>query len=298
MSGRRLGAAGAAGAPDTQSGVAVLVAVVAAVATTALALTRSEIVHTVQTSPGTLAALIALTVVLQLLAVEVYGKGSISVAGLALLAAGFDLGVGPAMAVAAIAATVHALHKRNPLHRAIFNVSTFALATGAGALVYRGLGAQDWSPLERLAAATAAGACFWAVNIGLLTLAMSLAERRSFHAVWSERFKWLTPHYLCFGPLALACTVAAERLGPVGVLAFVVPPALLIFSLRQYLLRTRDSVEELRDANDDLKALLELADGLAARARDRAALLDYAGARDRPSCRRRRQRRDRWRRAR
>jgi PAS domain S-box-containing protein len=273
MNGRR---PGGAGAPDTQSRVAVLVTVVAAVAATAFALSRAEILHTVQTTPGTFAALIMLAVVLQLLAVEVYGKGSISVAGLALLAVGFDLGVGPAMVAAAIAATAHALHKRNPVHRAIFNISTFALATGAGALVYRGPGAQDWPPLPRLAAATAAGVCFYAVNIGLLTMAMSLAERRSFHSVWSERFKWLTPHYLCFGPLALACSVAAERLGPIGVLAFVVPPALLVISLRQYLMRTRDSVEELRDANDDLKALLELADELASRARDRGALINYA----------------------
>jgi PAS domain S-box-containing protein len=273
---RRLGGAGLTGALDSQSGVAVLVTVVAAVASTALAVSRGEIFHAVTTRPLTFASLVVLTIVLQLLAVEVYGKGSISISGLTLLAAAFNLGIGPGMAAAAIAAAVHGIHKRNPFHRAIFNTSTFVLATGAAGLVYRGLGAQDWSAPARLAAATTAGVVFWAVNIGLLTLAMSIAESRSPRAVWTERFKWLTLHYLCFGPLALASTVAAERLGSIGLLAFILPPAMMIITVRQYLVRTRASVEELREANDDLTVLLELAEGLASRARDREALLAYA----------------------
>jgi PAS domain S-box-containing protein len=171
---------------------------------------------------------------------------------------------------------VHALHRRAAFHRAVFNTATFGLAVGAAGLLYRGLGAEHWSAPARLAAATSAGVLFWAVNIGLLTLAMSLAEHRSPRAVWDERFRWLTLHYLSFGPLALASTVAAQRLGAVGLLAFVLPPGLMIVTVRQYLVRTRASVEELRGANDDLTALLGLAEGLAARARDRESLLAYA----------------------
>src|SRR4051812_40277931 len=103
LSSRRLGGAGQAGALDTQSGVAVLVTVVAAVASTALAVSKSDIFHAVTARPATFAALVALTIVLQLLAVPVYGRGSISISGMALLAAAFNLGVGPGMAAAALA---------------------------------------------------------------------------------------------------------------------------------------------------------------------------------------------------
>src|SRR4030088_1737124 len=92
--------------------------------------------------------------------------------------------------------------------------------------------------------ARAPGVVFWLVNIGLLTIVMSLAEQAPLGAIWRERFRWLTPHYLAFGPIAYASTVAYERIGVAGLLAFVVPPGLLILSTRQYLERTREAVEE------------------------------------------------------
>ena len=51
------------------------------------------------------------------------------------------------------------------------------------------------------------------VNVGLLSLAISLAEGDSQLAVWRERFRWLTPYYLAAGPLALALAVAFETVG-------------------------------------------------------------------------------------
>ena len=97
-----------------------------------------------------------------------------------------------------------------------------------------------------------AGIVFWAINVGLVTAAMSLAEGMSARDVWRERFRWLTLHYIAFGPLALASTVAYEQVGVAGLLAFVVPPALLILSVRQYITRTEDYVGRLRDANAEL----------------------------------------------
>jgi HD-GYP domain-containing protein (c-di-GMP phosphodiesterase class II) len=74
------------------------------------------------------------------------------------------------------------------------------------------------------------------------------------------------------------------------VLAFAAPPAFMMFSAQQYLAKTRDSVEDVRRANDelrraigqleernaDLKELLDFAAGLAARAHDRSTLSAYA----------------------
>src|SRR5207249_10470588 len=104
-------------------------------------------------------------------------------------------------------------------------------------------------------------------------------------AVGRERLRWLTIH-LAFGPLALASTIAYDRVGLTGLVAFAVPPGLLVLSVRQYLERTREAVEEVRRANeelrqavdelavrnDDLRELFEFAGGLAAQAHDRHAL--------------------------
>jgi HD domain-containing protein len=110
-----------------------------------------------------------------------------------------------------------------------------------------------------------------------------VSETMPVRSVWRERFRWLTPHYLAFGPLAIAAVVAYDKIGPAGVAAFAIPPALMIVSLRQYLDRTRASVEEVRAANAaleernaDLQSLLELSTGLAARAHDRDELVRHA----------------------
>jgi HD-GYP domain-containing protein (c-di-GMP phosphodiesterase class II) len=272
------------------SPVGLLISLLAAIAGAGLALTAGDIWQAVNERPAALALFVGLTLLFQLLAAEVYGRGAISVAGLGLLATGFTFGPGPAMATAVLAAALHAAQRRAKPHRALFNVATFALAAGAGAGLYDVLGGDERGAADQLALASAGGLVFWAVNIGLITLAMSIAESASFVAVWRERFQWLTVHYLAFGPLAVASTIAYERIGTAGLLAFVVPPALMTVSVRQYLDRTRASVEEVRQANeelrrtnvelaarnDDLRELLEFTGGLAARAHAREELIEYA----------------------
>jgi HD-GYP domain-containing protein (c-di-GMP phosphodiesterase class II) len=271
-------------------GVAVLISLLTSLASVGLALTAVDIWHEASTRPWALATFVGVTFVFQLLAAEVYGRGAISVAGVGLLATGFTFGPGPAIATAVLTAAVHAAQRRAKPFRALFNVATFALAAGAGAGVYHALAGPDDGIAARLGIAFVAGAAFWAVNIGLLSLVMSLAERASILAVWRERFEWLTAHYLAFGPLAVASTIAYERIGIAGLLAFALPPALMTFSVRQYLARTRSSVEEVRQANeelrrtnaeleawnDDLKRLFEFAGGLAARAHAQEELIEYA----------------------
>jgi putative nucleotidyltransferase with HDIG domain len=272
------------------SSVGVLISVLTSAASVVLVLTASDAWEAASRQSGKLAIFAGLTIALQLMAVEVYGRGAISVAGIGMLATGFTFGVGAASWVAVLAAVVLAVSKRIVLHRALFNAATFSLATAAGTAVDVYVDTADWTPFARLLPAVAAGVVFWGLNIGLLSLAMSLSEGEPILAVWQERFRWLTLHYLAFGPLALACTVAYEKVGSAGLLAFALPPALLIFSVRQYLERTRKSVEEVRQANvelrvantqlgarnEDLKDLFQFAGGLAARAHDRAELVGYA----------------------
>src|SRR5581483_11551557 len=113
---------------------------------------------------------------------------------------------------------------------------------GAGVLVFQLLGAEHWSSVLQVAPAIAAAAVYNALNVGLLSLAMSLAEGRSIFDVWAERFRWLTPYALASGPLAVALTLAYDEVGITGLIAFTLPPAMMMLSVRMYSSRTRRSV--------------------------------------------------------
>jgi HD-GYP domain-containing protein (c-di-GMP phosphodiesterase class II) len=82
---------------------------------------------------------------------------------------------------------------------------------------------------------------------------MSMAERAPMSTIWFERFHWARFHYALFGPLALAATIAYEQIGTAGLVAFTLPPALMILSVRQYLERTTVAVNEVREANLSLR---------------------------------------------
>ena len=258
-------------APTTSSQqlgrLSLFVGVVSSAASVSLYATAHQIADGFRHDPRIILTFVGVTLVLQALSVDAYGRGSISVSGIGLLATGFVFGVGPAMATGLLVALVHAARRRPKLHKVIFNAATFVLSTGAAVALYDVLGGPRGSATDRLVAAQLAAAAFLAVNIVLLSLAMSLAESVSPFDVWKERLRWLTVHYLAFGPLALASVVAYEKVGLLGLIAFTLPPALTMLSVRMYLTRTREAVEQLRDANRDLVEANEQLSALAEQVR-------------------------------
>jgi HD-GYP domain-containing protein (c-di-GMP phosphodiesterase class II) len=105
---------------------------------------------------------------------------------------------------------------------------------------------------------------------------MSLAERVPWRTIWFERFHWARFHFALFGPLALAATTAYEQIGTAGLVAFTLPPALMILSVRQYLERTGAAVEEIREANLSLRRAHK--DTIAALSRSMEAKDLYTGS--------------------
>ncbi len=135
----------------------------------------------------------------------------------------------------------------------MFDAANFGISAATAASVYHLIAATTSSTPALLAGATGAGVLYKALNTGLLCRAISLSESTQFRSVWRERFRWARFHYVSFGPLAFATSLAYEELGLVGVMAFAVPPALTTLTMRQYLERTRASVAEVRQANLDLR---------------------------------------------
>jgi membrane-associated HD superfamily phosphohydrolase len=249
--------------------VATLIIVLAIVASGALIAMLRPIAETISQQPARVVTLIALTLVLQLFSVPVYGRGSVSVSAIGVLASTFMLDTGTAMAIAVVAAFAQWIRSRGDLYKAAFDAANFALSTAAASLVFHATDA--W----RLGAAILAGCVYAAVNNGLLCLAMSLAERTSWRDVWGERFHWARYHFVLFGPLALAGTIAYKQIGTAGLVAFALPPAVMVLSVRQYLERTSAAVAEIREAN--LKLRRAHRDTIAALSRSMDAKDAYTG---------------------
>jgi HD-GYP domain-containing protein (c-di-GMP phosphodiesterase class II) len=262
--------------PGATGRLRVLLVVVAASALVVTAVTVHLARDEIRERPATFLALLALTLALTLVTVEMHAGARVSVAGIGLLAVGFELGAGAAVLAAILLAFLHGARTRAEPARTAFNAGALVLASAAAAATFAGASALGLTVFDRLLPAFAAGCVFWALNAGLLALAMAAADREPFGRVWRERFGWLTPHYLAFGPLALASIIALDVAGAVGLLAFLLPPALVMLSVRQYLERTRSAVEEIRQRNRDLSDLFEFASGLATRAHDGKALVAYA----------------------
>jgi putative nucleotidyltransferase with HDIG domain len=263
------------------------ISIVACAATTAQVLVAGSIWPAAHEQPAALAAFVVLTLALQVVSIEVYGRGATSFASVGLLAVGFTFGAGPAMATAALMGLTNLVARRGRLNRGVFDAAQFMLAACAGALVY---GAVAASPVPNIVGAVGAGAAYMTVNVAMLVLAIGLADGTPPVEVWRERFRWLTPYYLAAGPLAYALTTAYGALGMTGLVAFALPPMMMMISIRQYVARTKQGVEDVRRANEelrvandelatrnaDLQALLQFAGGLAARAHDRGELVTYA----------------------
>jgi hypothetical protein len=226
----------------------VLIAAMAGAAGAAVTVESGAFTSSLAAEPGRLGAVVGLTLLLQLFSIRVYGRGSVSVSAIGILAAVFLLNAGAAMTIAALAALAQWIRSRGQPQKAIFDCANYALAAGAAALAYQAVVDQS-----RFVATLLAGCIYAGFNNGLLCLAMSFAEQTTWRRLWLERFHWARYHFLLFGPLALAAAVAYEQIGVLGLAAFALPPALMVLSVRQYLERTAAAVEEIRDTNARLR---------------------------------------------
>jgi hypothetical protein len=232
-----------AASPGLDERVVILVIGLAVAACAGLVAAGQGLIATASEEPGHVATLLALTLALQMFSVQVYGRGSVSVSGIGILASAFLFDTGTTMTIAVLAAVAQWIRTRPEFYKAVFDFANFALCAGAASVVYQAV------PGWRLPAAVLAGTVYAVVNNGFLCLAMSLAERTRWSTIWFERFHWARFHFALFGPVALAATIAYKEVGTVGLVAFTLPPALMILSVRQYLARTTAAVEEIRQAN-------------------------------------------------
>ena len=173
---------------------------------------------TARTSSG-LIALVALVGIGQALSIEVERTGTISVTAVGALAGAAIIGPRGALVLAVTIAAVDWTARRSVFHQLLFNVGALTLATFAAAEVFSvHFDGRFETPLA-IVTGVVAGFVYFALNTGLLSLAIALEGREGVWRVWRERFSWLLVHYLVYGFVA---GVIYEAYRPIGVWALFV----------------------------------------------------------------------------
>jgi putative nucleotidyltransferase with HDIG domain len=231
---------------------------VTAVAVLAALLSDAE---RVSSSPDLLVVLVAAVVVLDLVDLDLFGRGRVSPGAVPSLALAFYFGpVGPVVAEALV--WVVRVARGEPILKASFNFGALGIsgAVAAGLLSLAG-GAE---PAALVAAGAGAGLGYYAVNAALVAGAWALDEGVQPLEAWRERFAWCWPHHAVFGALAGTFLVAYEQVDGLAFALVGLPVAMLWVAQKQYLDHTRASVAELRgrheeatQANRRLRRLLE-----------------------------------------
>jgi putative nucleotidyltransferase with HDIG domain len=188
----------------------------------------------------------------QALALE-FDDGSISVGAVGAIAAAALFDFRTAFALAVASALVDWSARRAPVHRVLFNVGTLSLAGIASAGVFA---AGELAGLGRpflVMTAVVAALGYYAVNMGLLSLALAVEGHASIVRVWRERFAWLFPHYAAFGFLAGVLAIAYDAVGLLALAVAVLPLLLMRKTQAAYLQHTERSARQLREAAETIR---------------------------------------------
>jgi diguanylate cyclase (GGDEF)-like protein/putative nucleotidyltransferase with HDIG domain len=198
-----------------------------------------------------LIAVIALVGVGEALALEL-DDGSISVSAVGMLAGAALFGPRAALVLAVTTAVVQWSALRPAVHHVLFNIGALTLSSTAAAAVFSlGFGGGI-GELITVGAGIAAGAAYFAVNTGFVSLALAFEGRERWWRVWHERFLWLAPHYVVYGFIGGVIAIAYHAAGLYALAVFAVPLLLMRKTQEAYLSHTRRSAQKLRQAAETI----------------------------------------------
>ena len=204
-------------------------------------------------------AMIGILIVMAMLAeyfqITLYGPDTLSVSMALNFAAAPIMGVPGVAAVSLAIALVHYVRRRPAIYKTAFNWATHLLAGLPVVLLVTT--ARDTEYIGRIAILTiatlTASAAYFVIDTGLVATAIALSsDQGNTVSVWKERYQWLAGHYIALGITGLFICVAYFAIGPISVLAFLVPIAMMRYSQKQYVDRTESMVLELKRMNAEL----------------------------------------------
>jgi diguanylate cyclase (GGDEF)-like protein/putative nucleotidyltransferase with HDIG domain len=201
---------------------------------------------------GGMIAIIALVGVGQALALEL-DLGSISVSAVGALAGAALFGPRAALALAVTTAAVEWSARRQSLHHVLFNIGALSLASLTAAAAFSLHFPGDTGRIVTIAAGVAAGFGYFAVNMGLVSLATAVEGHERWWRAFHERFAWLAPHYLVYGFIAGVIYLGYQAAHLWALAVFAVPLFLMRKTQEAYLRHTQKSAQKLREAAETIQ---------------------------------------------
>jgi diguanylate cyclase (GGDEF)-like protein/putative nucleotidyltransferase with HDIG domain len=205
-----------------------------------------------------LLAILMLVGVGQALALEAdEGAAVLSVSAVGCLAASSLFGFRAALPLAITSVAVDWSARRQPLHNVLFNIGALTLASLTAASIFNLAHLFPAGTEHRLAIAALgllAGAGYFAVNMGLVSLALALQGHERWWSVFREQFAWLLPHYVVYGFIGGVMALAYEAVNLLALAVFAVPLLLMRKTQEAYLKHTHRSAQKLRQAAETIQS--------------------------------------------
>ena len=198
-------------------------------------------------------ALVALA--LEIAATDIYTSDtSVSTSVAPLLAATLAFGAIGAVVVSLLIPLVAYIKHRTPLNRLIFNIGNHLIGSLLCLLPLELARAALplWPEGAQILYFLMSAGILYLATTGLVAAAVSLNRGRPFVDVWSERFRWLSIHYVALGLVAYVLYFCYVSLGSYSVILMLIPLAMIHLSQRQYIKATQDMVDQLRTTNTEL----------------------------------------------
>src|SRR5690349_22586089 len=143
---------------------------------------------------------------------------------------------------------------KNPFYRTLFSMACLAITVQASGFAYESLGGVAGTLADDLGGVArplvAAATMYFIFNTCLIAIAVSLATRQSFVAVWNSNFLWSAPSYFVGAGAAALATWAVTTSGVWLALLAAAPLYLTYRTYKVYLGRIDDErrhVEEMAD---------------------------------------------------
>jgi diguanylate cyclase (GGDEF)-like protein/putative nucleotidyltransferase with HDIG domain len=211
----------------------------------------------------------AMVVLTELLSIDLFiRENSVSTSAVPVLAGILLFGPVGAVVLSFVFAIVAFVKHRSSFNRLIFNISNQMIA----GLIYTLLIARIGIPFTELNEVFQCMISLGAICIVYLSttftiaIAIGLDRGVSIRTIWKDQFSWLAPYYFAMGLVAYGLIFSYQKAGIFGTLVILVPLLLLRFSQKQYIDRTRNIVQQLREKNLALETsaseINDLNDGL------------------------------------
>ncbi|TYP57825.1 HD-GYP domain-containing protein [Thermosediminibacter litoriperuensis] len=132
------------------------------------------------------------------------------------------------------------IRHRIPYHtffKKITNIGLYIVMVGGSGLIYERLGGVPGyiNLQQNLFGFLALILTYFLINVGLLTIGLSILYKKSIKYIFSTTFKWALPNYIALAPLGILLAIIYINIGALGLLLFLIPLLVARHSFKLYM---------------------------------------------------------------